>query len=348
MHKENMTHIARARAARSLRTILSRIALFFVMLFIVSIVIFVALRVLPGDVAAMVAGTNTTPAKYQAIRAQLGLDKPLLQQYVEWTGQLLTGNLGVSTLTNQSIGARITHRALLTFPLIILSMIFALVFGITAAVYSLTTKRAWVRATLRTISLILGAVPALWAGLLLIMLFGRGNGLIGVLPTQGFPSNPLASWSDFITACASLILPAVSVGIITAAQIMRYTRSALIDVEKSDYMAWSMAAGMTRTQALRTTGLKLASPQILSVCGVTFASMITGVLTVESLFALPGLASLLLSDVSQRDLPAVQNELLLLAGFFLLVGFIIDAVQRTIDPRLREYGVSVTSESEAE
>ncbi|MFD0705402.1 ABC transporter permease [Alloscardovia venturai] len=323
------------------KSILRRLALFILMLWIVSVVIFLALRVLPGDVAAVVAGTNATRAQYRALRASLGVDKPLIVQYLSWMGNVLSGNLGVSTLTGQSMGARIASRALLTFPLIVLSMIFALVCGITSAVYSLTSARAWVRQSLRAISVALGAVPALWAGLLLIMLFGKGSGLIGILPTQGFARSPLESWSSLWTACASLILPALSVGIITAAQIMRYTRSALVEVADSDYVTWSMAAGMTRAQALRTTGLRLAAPQILSVSGITFATMVTGVLTVESLFALPGLATLLLSDVSQRDLPAVQTELLLLAAFFLLVGFVVDVVGQMIDPRLRSTGDDV-------
>lgn len=116
---------------------------------------------------------------------------------------------------------------------------------------------------------------------------------------------------------------------------MRYTRSAIVDVEKSDYIAWSMASGMTYAQAVRTTGLRLAAPQIASVAGVTFASMITGVLTVETLFNLPGLATMLMTDLSERDLASVQTELLLLSAFFLIVGFVIDTIVRMLDPRLK-------------
>ncbi|WP_165496184.1 ABC transporter permease subunit [Alloscardovia theropitheci] len=318
-----------------MKTILSRIALFVVMLWIVSLVIFFALRILPGDVAAIIAGTNSSVERYRSIRTQLGLDRPLIEQYGSWLWDIVRGNLGTSVITGQAMGERLTVRAAVTFPLIIMSMIITLAMGIPTAVWSVTSQHAWVRTSLRVMSQILGAIPALWAGLLLVMIFGKGSGFIGILPTQGFPAQPLSSVSTFLTACASLILPAVSVGIITAAQVMRYTRSALLDGENANHIAWSMTAGMTYAQAVRTTGLRLALPQIISVAGVTFASMITGVLTVETLFNIPGIATILLSDMSERDLPAVQTELLLLAAFFLLVGLVIDMLQRLIDPRLR-------------
>ncbi|WP_018143162.1 ABC transporter permease [Alloscardovia criceti] len=319
----------------SLMYIVRRTGLFILMLWIVSVVIFLALRVLPGDVASVIAGTNATMSKYQDIRAQLGLDKPLIVQYGEWLGNILTGNLGVSTLSGQAMSVRLASRAALTFPLIVMSMIIALVGALPLAVYSITSSHAWVRASLRALSQIVGAVPALWAGLLLILFASKGHGVLNLLPSQGFPTRVFESGQSFITALASLVLPAISVGVITAAHLMRYIRSAILDVEKSDYVTWSMAAGMTYAQAVRTTGLRLAAPQIAAVSGVSFASMITGVLTVETLFNLPGLATLFLSDVSQRDLPAVQTELLLLAAFFLIVGLIIDIIQQFLDPRLK-------------
>ncbi|MFC0265572.1 ABC transporter permease [Alloscardovia macacae] len=322
----------RTSISRTVARILQRLALFALMLWIVSVVIFLALRVLPGDVAAIVAGTNSTQAQYEALRTQLGLDQPLIVQYGRWLGQVIsslwTGDLGTSLITGEAMSTRLASRAAVTFPLILLSMVIALVVGIWTAVASLTSPRAWVRDGLRVLAQVCGAVPALWAGLLLILAFGRGSGLLGVLPTQGFSSDSLVS------AAASLLLPALSVGLITGAQFSRYTRSALLEVEKDDYLTWSMAAGMTYAQAVRSTGLRLATPQIISVAGVTFASMITGVLTVESLFNLPGLATILLSDISERDLPAVQTELLLLAAFFLAVGFVIDVVQAWLDPRM--------------
>lgn len=335
---KKMKKVKKAKKAKNQSKVaiaLKRFAVLLLMLWIVSIVIFFALRVLPGDIAAIMAGTNSTPEKYEQLRAELGLNQPLIVQYGQWLGSIFTGHLGTSLLTGQAMSTRLLTRAAVTFPLIVVSMVLTLVIALPTAVYSLTSRHAWVRGGLRVISQILGAVPALWAALALIIVFGKGNGMLNVLPTQGFPSNPLSSPANVVSAAASLIIPALSVSIITGAHLMRYTRSAIVDVEKSDYITWSMASGMTYAQAVRTTGLRLAAPQIASVAGVTFASMITGVLTVETLFNLPGLATMLMTDLSERDLASVQTELLLLSAFFLIVGFVIDTIVRMLDPRLK-------------
>ena len=177
-----------------------------------------------------------------------------------------------------------------------------------------------------------GAVPALWGGLLLILLFSRGTGLIGVFPSQGFPQG---GWSDFGSALMSLVLPACSVGIIVGAGLMRYTRSALGGLASSGYIDMAMSCGMTRRQAVLRVGLRLAMPQLVSVIGLTFAEMVTGVMVIENLFALPGIGNGLVTDVGNRDLIAVQSELFMLAAFFLLIGLLVDLLHRVLDPRLK-------------
>jgi len=175
-------------------------------------------------------------------------------------------------------------------------------------------------------------VPALWGGLLLILLFSRGTGLIGVFPSQGFPQG---GWSDFGSALMSLVLPACSVGIIVGAGLMRYTRSALGGLASSGYIDMAMSCGMTRRQAVLRVGLRLAMPQLVSVIGLTFAEMVTGVMVIENLFALPGIGNGLVTDVGNRDLIAVQSELFMLAAFFLLIGLLVDLLHRVLDPRLK-------------
>ena len=176
-----------------------------------------------------------------------------------------------------------------------------------------------------------GAVPALWSGLLLILLFSHGSGLLGLFPSQGFPND---GWKDCGRAMASLVLPALATGITAGAGIMRYTRAALGDAAQSQAVSMAMACGMTRRQALLRVGLRLSMPQLVSVIGLTFAQMITGVMVVENLFALPGLGSMLITDVGNRDLIAVQSELFLLAAFFLLLGLAVDMAHHALDPRL--------------
>ena len=157
-----------------------------------------------------------------------------------------------------------------------------------------------------------------------------------MLPAQRFPDN---GWGAPLQALASLILPALATGVTAGASIMRYTRAAVGDKASSQAVDMAMACGMTRKQAVLRVALRLAAPQLVSVIGLTFAQMVTGVMVVENLFALPGLGTMLVTDVGNRDLIAVQSELFLLATFFLLLGLVVDVVHRALDPRLKDAGL---------
>lgn len=315
-----------------MRFVIHRLALFVVALFGLSIVIFAALRILPGDVASVMAGVNASPARVAQLREQLGLNRSLAAQYGDWMGALVRGDFGTSILTGRSVTALVVSRAAITFPLIIVGLLIALAIGLPLGCAAVLARSARVRAVFHMMAIIGGAIPALWGGLLLILLFGRGVGLIGILPSQGFP---LDGWAMPGRALLSLVLPALSVGIIVGASIMRYTRAALGGFADSGYVDMARSCGMTRTQAVLRVGLRLATPQLVSVIGLTFASMITGVMVIENLFALPGIGNGLVTDVGNRDLIAVQSELFLLAAFFLGIGLIVDVLHRVLDPRLK-------------
>lgn len=315
-----------------MRFVVRRLLLFVAALFGVSLLVFVALRILPGDVAAVMAGTAATPERIAALRTQFGLDRPYIVQYVDWVGGLLHGDLGVSALTGRTVAAQVGQRAGITFPLIAMALVVALAIGLPLGYAAVLARSRCMRGFLQTLAIIGGAVPALWGGLLLILLFSRGVGLIGILPSQGFPSD---GWASAGAACSSLLLPALATGIVSGAGIMRYTRAALGEVIASGPIEMAMSCGMTRAQAVLRVGLRLATPQLVSVIGLTFAQMITGVMVVESLFALPGIGALLIGDVGNRDLIAVQSELLLLSAFFLALGLVVDLLHRALDPRLK-------------
>ncbi|AKV55474.1 peptide ABC transporter substrate-binding protein [Bifidobacterium actinocoloniiforme DSM 22766] len=315
-----------------MRFLLRRLLLFAVALLALSLLVFAALRILPGDVASIMAGINSPPERVTALRSQLGLDRPLPQQYASWMGGLLRGDFGVSMLTGRSISSQVASRAALTFPLIGLGLAVALCIGIPLGCYSLLARSPRARALCQVVAIVGGSIPALWGGLLLIVLFGRGSGLLPILPSQGFPE---AGWRSGAQAFQSLILPALTLGIIVGAGLMRYTRAALSELASSGWIDMAMACGMTRSQALIRVGLRLAMPQLVSVVGLTFAEMITGAMVVENLFALPGLGSGLVTDLGNRDLIAVQSELFMLAAFFLAVGLVVDLLHRALDPRLK-------------
>ena len=245
---------------------------------------------------------------------------------------LLHGDLGVSAISGKSVALQVGARAAVTFPLIVLSLAIALLIGLPLGCAAVITRNRRWRGLLHVIAIIGGAVPALWSGLLLILLFSHGSGLLGLFPSQGFPND---GWKRLQGGpLASLVLPALATGITAGAGIMRYTRAALGDAAQSQAVSMAMACGMTRRQALLRVGLRLSMPQLVSVIGLTFAQMITGVMVVENLFALPGLGAMLVTDVGNRDLIAVQSELFLLAAFFLLLGLAVDMAHHALDPRL--------------
>ena len=267
-----------------------------------------------------------------SLRAQMGLDKSYAAQYGDWVLGLLHGDLGTSVVSGKAVSAQVSSRASVTFPLIVLSLLIALAIGLPLGCAAVLTRNVRLRGVFHAAAIVAGAIPALWGGLLLILLFSKGIGLMGLLPSQGFPD---AGWAAPLSAMAALVLPALATGITAGASIMRYTRAAVGDMASSQAVAMAMACGMTRRQAVLRVALRLAIPQLVSVIGLTFAQMVTGVMVVENLFALPGLGSMLVTDVGNRDLTAVQSELFLLAAFFLFLGLLVDLLHRMLDPRLK-------------
>ena len=309
-----------------------RLLLFVGALVGLSLLVFALLRILPGDVAAVVAGTNATAERLTSLRAQMGLDKSYAAQYGDWVLGLLHGDLGTSVVSGKAVSAQVSSRASVTFPLIVLSLLIALAIGLPLGCAAALTRNVRLRGVFHAAAIVAGAIPALWGVLLLILLFSKGIGLMGLLPSQGFPD---AGWAAPLSAMAALVLPALATGITAGASIMRYTRAAVGDMASSQAVAMAMACGMTRRQAVLRVALRLAIPQMVSVIGLTFAQMVTGVMVVENLFALPGLGSMLVTDVGNRDLTAVQSELFLLAAFFLFLGLLVDLLHRMLDPRLK-------------
>ena len=309
-----------------------RLLLFVGALVGLSLLVFALLRILPGDVAAVVAGTNATAERLTSLRAQMGLDKSYAAQYGDWVLGLLHGDLGTSVVSGKAVSAQVSSRASVTFPLIVLSLLIALAIGLPLGCAAVLTRNVRLRGVFHAAAIVAGAIPALWGGLLLILLFSKGIGLMGLLPSQGFPD---AGWAAPLSAMAALVLPALATGITAGASIMRYTRAAVGDMASFQAVAMAMACGMTRRQAVLRVALRLAIPQLVSVIGLTFAQMVTEVMVVENLFALPGLGSMLVTDVGNRDLTAVQSELFLLAAFFLFLGLLVDLLHRMLDPRLK-------------
>ncbi|WP_447945933.1 ABC transporter permease [Microbacterium lacticum] len=313
-----------------IRYALTRLALLLLGLFVASALIFMTLRVLPGDVAQLIAGVNSTPDQVAAIRDRLGLDDPLPVQYAAWIGGVLQGDLGSSLLTGSSVADKLVQKGQVTIPLGLMAMTIAMLVALPFGVISAMRRGHADGTALNVTAQTLAAVPVVWAGMMLVVVFAVW---LGWLPAQGFPRS---GWSDPGLAFRSLLLPAITIGVIEGAMLMRFVRSATLQATGQDFVRTAAAKGLTRNQALVRHGLPTVGLSIITVLGLQVAGIIVGSVVIEQLFSLPGIGRMLVADVGNRDLPKVQGELLVLTGFVLVVGFVVDLVHRVIDPRQRE------------
>lgn len=297
-----------------------------------SVLIFATLRILPGDVAQVIGGTQASPAQIEALREQLGLNRPLIAQYFEWIGGIFRGDLGTSVVTGSDIASELLEKAEVTIPLTIMSLIVVLLVAIPLGVFAAYKNHTAVGQLVAASSVLASAIPVIWAGLLGTMLLSNW---LGWLPSQGFPQD---GWDEPLRAIRSLILPALTIGLIEGAVLFRLVRSATMRALGADHVRTAMSQGNSRLRALLTQGLPGVGLSIISMLGLQAAALLVGAVVVEQLFSLPGLGSMLVSDVGERDLPKVQSTLLVLTTVILVMGAVVDVVHRLIDPRLRAEG----------
>lgn len=295
-----------------------------------SVIIFLSLRVFPGDVAQLIAGTQASPATVEALRESLGLNRPLTVQYGDWIGGVLTGDLGTSQLSGASVGAELSQKAQVTVPLGIMSLVIALLIAVPLGVGSALLRGRAGGTVINVTSQTLAAVPVIWAGMMLIVVFAVW---LGVLPAQGFPRH---GWNEPWQAVRALLLPALTIGIVEGAMLLRFVRSATLQARGQDFVRTAAAKGLTRNRALIQHGIPAVGLSIVTVLGLQVAGIVVGSVVIEQLFTLPGIGRMLVTDVGTRDLVKVQSELLVLTGFVLVIGFVVDLVHHFVDPRQRE------------
>lgn len=298
-------------------------------LFLASLIIFVSLRLLPGDVAQVIGGTSASEAQVAAIRERLGLNQPLPLQYFDWLGGVFSGNLGNSVVTGTPIAAEIAQKTQVTVPLTVYSLLIALIVALPLGVFAAYRRRAVTSRALSVFGVVAAAVPAVWAGLIGIVVFSTW---LGWLPAQGFPRS---GWDDPLAAIRALTLPALTIGLIEGAILFRFVKSATLGALGADHVRSAMSRGHTRLAALVKHGLPGVGLSVVSMLGLQVAALLVGAVVIEQLFNLPGLGRMLVSDVGNRDLIKVQSTLFVLTGVILVLGALIDVVHRLIDPRLR-------------
>jgi peptide/nickel transport system permease protein len=310
--------------------ILRRFAFLVVSLLLAMVVLFLLLRVLPGDPSNALLSINATPEQIAAAKAQVGSDQPLLQQFASWFGGMLSFNLGESFITSLPVGPEIASRLAVTIPLTLLAFVIALVLALIIGFVAAWKSNTWYGVALSAISQLGIAVPVFWVGILLVSAFSIN---LRIFPSGGFPRD---DWADPASALTSLALPVITVAVVMSASIARYVRSATLDVIGSDYLRNARALGSSFGQAMRHHGVRNGSVPVISILGIELATTFLGAVVVESVFTLPGLGSMLLKAIAQHDYPNIQGILFVSTLAVLIIGFAADVLQRIIDPRLRQ------------
>jgi peptide/nickel transport system permease protein len=294
----------------------------------VSVLVFVAVRVLPGDPVLVMAGPEANPEVVARLREAMGLDRPLWVQYLEWLGRALRGELGVSLQYDVPVGALIVSRLPVTLPLTALAACFALLVAVPLGVYAATRARRPGDYLPMVVAQLGLAVPSFWAGLLLILLFSVHLGW--------FRSGGFEGWtSGFWAAVRALLLPALALGLFQAAVLIRATRSSLLEVLGEEYVRTARAKGVPEWRVILRHAFGNALIPVVTVAGLQLGQLLAGSIVLESVFALPGLGRLALAAISARDLPVVQGVTLFVASCIVTINFAVDLSYAWLDPRIR-------------
>jgi peptide/nickel transport system permease protein len=308
--------------------LIRRLALLIVSLLVAAVVIFVLLRLLPGDPANALVAVGATPQQIAQARHSIGSDLPLGQQFLVWAGQLLRLDLGNSFINGLPVGPELAQRMVVTIPLTLIAFVLAVLVAAPVGFVAARYSRSWIGVVFSAFAQLGIAVPVFWVGMLLVWLFALDW---HVLPAGGFPQD---SWADPAAASTSLLLPVVTIAIVMSASISRYVRAACLDVLGSDYLRTFRALGASFGSAMLRHGLKSVAVPVVSILGIELATTFLGAVVVESVFALPGLGSMLVTSIAQHDYPSIQGVLLLTTLIVLVVGLLADLTQRMLDPRL--------------
>jgi peptide/nickel transport system permease protein len=309
------------------RFVLRRCAQSLVVLLGVTFVVFLLLQLVPGDPVRIALGTRYDQDTYDALRERSGLNRPLLVQYVSYVGHALTGDLGVSFRSGQPVTSIVVERLPATVSLAVAALVFALLVAFPLGVLSAVRNGSPLDHTARVFSQLGVSVPDFWMGILGIIVFA---GMLGWLPPSGY--TPFTE--DPVDWARHIVLPAVTIGLVTAAILTRFIRSSVLEVMSEDYVRTAEGKGLTSRVVVVRHVLRNALIPVLTVAAIQLAGLLGGVIVIEVLFAWPGIGRLTYDAVQARDYPVLQGAVLFVAGLFLLVNLVVDVLYAKLDPRI--------------
>ncbi len=299
-----------------------------------SVIVFAVLEVLPGNAAQVLMGPDADPAAVAAKATELGLDRPALTRYADWMRGLLHGDMGLSYAYGTPVTELIAERLTLTVPLAVFAMLLTTVMALLAGVYAAANHNRAGDVGLMTLAQIGIAIPNFWFAMLLILLFSvklqwfAAGGFDGWYFDEGV-------WAGLWAGLKALILPALALAVVQAAILARFTRSAVLEVLREDFVRTARAKGLSQRATLWGHVLRNAMIPVITVMGLQFAELLAGTIVVENVFYLPGLGRLIFQSIANRDVIVVRNCVLLLAAMVVIVNFVVDVLYAVIDPRVK-------------
>ncbi len=298
-------------------------------LFIVSLLTYSLVHLVPGDPAVVAAGNGASDELIERTRERLGLDRPFLIQYFGWVGGVLSGNLGTSLFSSQSAWETILSRIPVTASLTALALFWALLGGVTLGVIAGLRPGTWIDKTTTAFATLGIAMPSFWLGLILVTLFSLQNPL---LPATGYAALSEGFWPWL----SHLILPSIALGGATAAEVARQARAGVAHVMEQDFIRTAEAKGLRRRNVVVKHAMKNAAIPVVTVFGLQAAHLVGGAIVVEQVFGLPGLGTFAIDAVVTRDYPMLQAFVVVITVFVLLINLMVDLSYAYFNPKVRQ------------
>jgi peptide/nickel transport system permease protein len=313
-----------------LRTALQRLADLIVVLLGVSVLVFLMIRLIPGDAVAIMLGANSevTPEAMAALRARVGLDQPMVMQYVTWLAKVVTGDLGTSLWTGRPISGEIADHLAPTVELTVLALLIGVSLSVPVGCLMAVARGRASDVAMRVASIAGLTIPSFWLGLVLILVASMVAPTWQTLGYVPLNVDPLANLAQIALPAGVLALPII-------ANLSRLVRSAMLDALGQDYIRTARAKGASEWRVVMKHGLRNALIPFITSVGITAGTLISGSIVVEQVFAIPGLGRLVLGGIAERNYPLVQATILVMTSAFVVVNFAVDLLYALIDPRLR-------------
>lgn len=310
-----------------IRFALGRLVSLTASLIVASIVIFAVVEVIPGDPAAFMLGVNARPDTIAALRAEMGLDEPLVARYAAWVGGMVQGDFGMSWTYKTPVATLIADRIWVSLPLAIYALALSTLVAFPAGIYAASRRGGAGDTAIMGATQLGVAIPNFWFAMILVLVFA--------INLRWFSAGGFPGWADPWAAIKALTLPAIALALPQAAILARVMRSSLLDMLGEDFMRTARAKGLTRRQALWRHALRNALIPVLTIIGLQFSFLLAGAIIIEQVFFLPGLGRLIFQAISARDLIVVESVVMLLVFTVIMVNFIVDLTYAAVDPRLR-------------